>query len=211
MLMMRNWVPEVIPVVLLCVGCATGSGIAAPKHTPVPRSELDAKADAVLAYAEGAADALPANLFAVAPLEESGKDRVAELTAIGAAMREHFAAVAALKSHGILGEDNRGYLVMRNDEPFANATEKNVAQKSMSDENDRRKALYRGLAHASEEQGLTLTRVERTFASRRLARAAAGSLVQLPSNSEEFALLRASPIGKRIDAAAQPGDWVQLQ
>ena len=198
-----------IAAAVLCNSCSTAP-VAAKKHAPIERVELLRKADAVLAYVEKMADALPADLFAAAPLEDTGNDRVQELHETAAAMREDAAAVAALKAQGVLGEDNRGYLDLRDDGAFADAAAKNAAQQTMSEENDRRKALYRGVARASEEKGLTLTRVERAFAAQRLVRSAPGALVQLPSNVEEFEAFAASPIGARLGARARPGDWVAL-
>jgi uncharacterized protein YdbL (DUF1318 family) len=197
-------------VIGLCAGCATNPLAALPKHKPIDRGELIQKADAVLAYTEGAAESLPENLFAVAPLGDAGKDPAAEFHTKAEAMRSQHAELATLKARGILGEDNRGYLDLRNAEPLANAAEKNAVQKVMSAENEGRKELYRGIARASEEKGLTLTRVERVFAAQRLARSASGAIVQLPSNDDEYALFVESPAGKRVGQSGQPGDWIQI-
>ncbi|NUM54546.1 MAG: DUF1318 domain-containing protein [Candidatus Hydrogenedentes bacterium] len=208
--MVRNGFISVLVVVGIVAGCATGPMAALPKHAPVDRAELDRNVDAVLAYVSGSSGAAPDGLLAPAPRDKS--DKVDEHDPMTAAecMREHCAEVAALKSQGVLGEDNRGYLELRNTDLFATPADKNAVQKAMAVENDCRKTLYRGIARAGEEKGLTLTRVERAFAARRLAKATSGAVVQAPSNDDEYALFQESALGKQLGAAVKPGEWITL-
>lgn len=197
-------------VILLCFGCVTNPMASGPKHVPVKADELQKKIDLVLDYESGKTDALPAELFVLAPTSEKGKDDIAEITQKAADMKTGYADIEALRAKQILGEDHRGYLSLRNEDSFENASEKNAVQKIMSAQNDCRKAVYRGIARASEEKGLTLTRVERAFAARRVARSHGGVLVQLPSNDDEFAAFQQTFLGQKLGAAAQPGDWITV-
>ncbi|HRK35676.1 MAG TPA: DUF1318 domain-containing protein, partial [Candidatus Hydrogenedentes bacterium] len=144
------------------------------------------------------------------PLANENDDTVKKLMDVSAMMREGADEIAALKSRGVLGEDNRGYLVLRNNDRIVDAAEKNVLQKVMATENDLRKEFYRAMARTREERGLTLTRVERVFAARRIARATQGSIVQLPSDKAEFELLLSTPLAKTMGDAFQPGAWVEI-
>ena len=208
--MSRSRTTAVLIALGVCAGCGTiPTGIGASR-TPVDAAELQRKVDAVLDYTAGTADALPLELFSVAPLANTGKDAGVEIQEMADEMRQHYAELSKLKARRVLGEDNRGYLTIRDNDSFAGADDKNAVQKAMAAENDSRKSVYRGIAQASEEKGLTLTRVERAFAERRLARAAPGALVQLPTNDQEFKAFQQSPIGKQLGEMVHPGDWVGI-
>ena len=207
---MRIGSVAVTVVVAICTGCVSNPMASGPKHAPLNANELLQKIDLVLDYESGRSGALPDDLFVLAPASEKGTDNIEEIKAMAADMKGRHAEIEALRAKQVLGEDHRGYLALRNDDSFENAAEKNAAQKTMSTQNECRKAVYRGIARASEEKGLTLTRVERIFAARRMARSQPGALVQLPSNDDEFAAFQQSPIGQKLGAAARPGDWVAL-
>ncbi len=193
-----------------CAGCATNPLGATPKRAPGEAAELRKKVDAFLDYTVGTADSIPVELFSVAPLAETGKDTASEIQKTADEMRQHYAEIVELKARRVSGEDNRWYLALRNEDTIANSAEKNAVQKTMAAENDCRKMVYRGIARASEEKGLTLTRVERAFAARWLVRSVSGALVQLPSNDDEYAAFLQSPQGKPMGQAVHPGDWVEL-
>lgn len=196
---------------LLSAGCGTTPLVALPKHPPVDREELNRKVDALLAYVSGATESLPDGLFApLQATDDSESEKAAEFLAAAQRMRDYFAELARHKAQGVLGEDNRGYLELRSSDLFATAADKNAVQKGMAAENDCRKVLYRAIARASEEKGLTLTRVERAFAARRLATSAPGALVQAPSSDDEYALFQESVIGKKLGPAVKPGDWFAI-
>jgi len=196
--------------VALLAGCGTTGGLSEPKPQPVDSLELHQQADGMLDYLDGKSAALPQSLLEGVPLANENDDTVKKLMDVSAMMREGADEIAALKSRGVLGEDNRGYLVLRNNDRIVDAAEKNVLQKVMATENDLRKEFYRAMARTREERGLTLTRVERVFAARRIARATQGSIVQLPSDKAEFELLRSTPLAKTMGDAFQPGAWVEI-
>lgn len=197
-------------VVAICAGCVSNPMASGPKHTPLNANELQQKIDLVLDFESGRSDALPDDLFVLAPDSEKGTDDIEEIKATAADMKARHAEIETLRAKQILGEDHRGYLALRNDDSFENAADKNAAQQTMSTQNECRKAVYRGIARASEEKGLTLTRVERMFAARRMARSQSGALVQLPSNDAEFAAFQQTPLGQKLGTAARPGDWVAV-
>ena len=205
---MRNKFFAVVLAAVYCTGCMSNPMAFGPKHAPVNANELQHKVDFVLDYESGKSDALPVDIFVLAPTSEKGKDDIAEIERMATDMKARRTEIEALRAKLILGEDHRGYLALRNEDSFANAAEKNAAQITMSTQNECRKAVYRGIARASEEKGLTLTRVERAFAARRLARSQSGALVQLPSNDDEFAAFQQTPLGQKLGASAKPGDWI---
>ncbi len=194
----------------ISTGCVSNPMAFGPKHAPVNANELQQKVDLVLDYESGQSDALPVDIFVLSPTSEKGKDDIAEIERMAVDMKARHAEIEALRAKQILGEDHRGYLALRNEDSFENAADKNAAQITMSTQNECRKAVYRGIARASEEKGLTLTRVERAFAARRLARMHAGALVQLPSNDDEFAAFQQTPLGQKLGATAKPGDWITV-
>lgn len=200
----------VLTVTLVCAGCATSPIVPIRKHDPVDPVVLARYADAVLDYVTATSNELSSDIFGAASLSDDTAEAAKEMQKRADAMRSRHAEISKLKARGVLGEDNRGYLSLRNEDRLENAAAKNGVQKVMAAENEDRKALYRGLARASEERGLTLTRVERAFAARRLARAAAGAVVQLPSNEAEFQALGQTPLGKQWPGTVRPGDWVEV-
>lgn len=118
--------------------------------------------------------------------------------------------IQAMKRAGCLGEDNRGYIDLRDCPDFQDAEKKNAAQKLKAAENEDRKAMYNEFARLNADMNLTVAMVEKIFAGRRLERAGAGEWFQLPAAGAEFDAFKNSAAGKKLGDKAQPGAWVQF-
>ncbi len=214
---------------LIALGCVITTKHKIDAHIVLDIRHIQQQADGVLDYIDGKSDDLPV------PAEKSSLERpgwmdrlqyaflpvvpayAAELNEstprikeLADKMRERQPKLNELKKAGAIGEDNRGYVAMRESEGLS-AEKKNEAQQLMSAENDDRKALYREIARANAEANATLTVVERVYAQRRLMRAEAGEVVQLPAAGEDFDKFKASAAGKKLGDACKPGEWVTLK
>lgn len=116
--------------------------------------------------------------------------------------------VGALKKTGAVGENNRGLLELAKPDLLSGDDKKNEAQRLVAAENGDRKALYKEIARLNRDQDLDVATVERVYASKRLERAKAGDLFQLPPAGEDFNKVKNSPLGKKLGTECTPGAWV---
>ncbi|MDZ4860823.1 MAG: DUF1318 domain-containing protein [Candidatus Hydrogenedentes bacterium] len=195
-------------ILALAVSCGTTGSLNEQQAPPVDPVVLLQEVDGALDYIAGGGAALPSSLSEGASAPENVEE-ARKLTDAADEMRARAAEIAALKAGGVLGEDNRGYLTIRNDDRLENPGEKNQLQQIMAAENGNRKDFYGAMARLRKDQGLTHTRVERLFAARRIARAPANTIIQLPPDGEEFARVKASPLGVSLGDHCQPGAWVE--
>lgn len=124
-------------------------------------------------------------------------------------MRERNTEVQELKEKGYTGEDNRGYLVVREGAAFPDSETKNAVQKVVAAENANRKDLYKELARLNQDDGATLSLVEKVFAKSRLDRAKSGEYFQLPEGAE-FEKFKQTKLAKQLGDKAKPSAWVQI-
>ncbi|WP_024334910.1 YdbL family protein [Desulfotignum balticum] len=87
-------------------------------------------------------------------------------------MKERLPVIAQLKTQGIVGENNRGYLDFVGNEKTHEAL---IAQ-----ENQDRKTVY---AHIAKQQNTSLSVVEKNRALQLIERAAPGTYVQMPDGT----------------------------
>ena len=90
-------------------------------------------------------------MFAAAAVLGTVAARAEDLGAVKSRMEQRIPAVDALKSRGVAGENNRGYL-----EPRAGATPED--QKIISDDNSDRRAVYTALAQQTGSDADTVGR-----------------------------------------------------
>ena len=216
-------------MVLVAVGCVITTRHTIDAHIVVDIRHIQQQADDVLDFIEGKSETLP-GLEGPAQDDTSWTDRVLDaLTPIRVAyaeelkaaspligqiakkLKERHPAIQKLKADELLGEDNRGYVALRNDEKFTDPKKKNAAQKLVAAENADRKALYKDIARLNKDKKVTLSTVERVYAQKRLERAKPGDLFQLPRKGEEFDKFKASALGKKLGEACQPGAWVKIK
>lgn len=134
-----------------------------------------------------------------------------EIRAVAQSMRERNSAVQAIKKSQGVGENNRGYLELRQQDTISDPEKLNEAQRLVAAENKDRKTLYQEVARLNKETNVSVAMVERIYAQERLKRAAAGEVVQLPPRGGDFDSFAASPAGKKLGAECQPEAWVVLK
>lgn len=126
-------------------------------------------------------------------------------------LRERNKPILELKATMSTGENNRGYLEMREPDRIADADKRNEAQRLIAAENSDRKALHQEVAQLNKDQDVSVGAVERIYAMTRLTRAKAGELVQLPPKGEAFDEFAASDKGKKLGKERVPGAWVTIR
>jgi uncharacterized protein YdbL (DUF1318 family) len=215
---------------LIAIGCVITTKHQIDAHITLDIRHIQQQADNVLDYIEGKTDDLPVAPAAEAPAAQSRwyrlHDALAPVKVAYAAelkeattpsvkgfadkMRERQPTIEALKQQKALGEDNRGYLAVRDSEALSDPAKKNEAQQLVAAENNDRKSLYREIAQQNADQGATLTTIERVFAQRRLERARSGEIFQLPPEGADFDKFKASSAGQKLGDACKPEAWVTI-
>jgi len=145
----------------------------------------------------------PVHVAYAAPLSVDS-DRVRELAE---SMRERRPQIDQFKAKGYIGEDNRGYVSLREHEDLKEDEKKNSVQKVVAKENEDRKNMYKEIAQLNK---IALAKVERAFANVYLKRAKPGEYYQLPPKGEDFDEFKKSDAGKKLGPDLKPGDWVRI-
>lgn len=135
------------------------------------------------------------------------EDAVPALDTAIEGMRQHNPEVTAWKERGCLGENNRGYLELRDCGELSEPEKKNRVQKLLADENKDRKVFYREFARL---KNVTVTVMEGVGAKDKLSRSGQGASVQLPLAGKDFDAFKASAAGKKLGSACAPGAWVVI-
>lgn len=215
---------------LIAIGCVITTKHQIDAHITLDIRHIQQQADNVLDYIEGKTDELPVAPAGKAPETQSRWERLRDLLApihavyaaelkeaatprvkdLADKMRERQPKIEDLKRQKALGEDNRGYLAVRDSEALSDPAKKNEAQQLVAAENADRKSLYREIAQQNADQGATLTTIERVFAQRRLERAKSGEVFQLPPAGADFDKFKASPAGQKLGDACKPEAWVTI-
>ena len=116
-----------------------------------------------------------------------------------------------MKNKGIVGENNRGYLEVRDPDKKMTPDERNEAQRLVAAECKDRKALYQEDARIEKEKNVSVSLVERTYAMERLRRAKPGDVFQLPPAGQDFDAFTASEQGRKLGAECVPEAWVTIK
>jgi uncharacterized protein YdbL (DUF1318 family) len=135
------------------------------------------------------------------------KDTSPEVERLAKSMRERHHAIQQWKEAGCLGENNRGYLELRECDAVKEAEKKNTVQKLMAEENKDRKALYAELARLKK---LSVSKIETIAAKDKLNRADSGEIVQLPPAGEPLEDFKRTTPGRRLGSKAAPNAWVKM-
>ncbi|MBI2435886.1 MAG: DUF1318 domain-containing protein, partial [Candidatus Hydrogenedentes bacterium] len=185
-----------IAALLIVGGCVLRTEHKIEAHITLDIRHIEEQAEATLDYIEGKTDTVPDlelpaaaaptswlrnTLDALAPVQVA---YAAELKAesplvkqILDSLRARHAQVDAMKKQGCFGENNRGYVELRECDALKETDKKNEAQKLLSEENKDRKALYNEIARLNKEEGVSVSMVESIYAMERLQRAATGEAV----------------------------------
>jgi uncharacterized protein len=227
---MRKVIAGVMVAALLAVvGCVLETKHTIQAHITLDIRHIEQQADTVLDFIEGKKEELPVEqktdggqsrlqpaIDFLWPMPVVHADR--ELNAvsplarqIAEKLRERNPEIAALKQQGCLGENNRGYVELRDCDALSDADKRNAAQKTLADENKDRKALYNEIARLNKDQGnVTVSMVEAVYAMRRLERADTGEIFQLPPEGKTFDDFKASALGQKLGDQCKPGAWVTI-
>jgi uncharacterized protein YdbL (DUF1318 family) len=206
------------------VGCVVRTEHTINAHITLDIRHIEQQADDLLNFIEGDTDTLPGEkqsmlqraLDFLAPIRTA---HAAELKAtsspvtqeVAKRMRDRNAQVDSYRSQGCFGENNRGYLELRDCATLADANARNEAQQLMADENKDRKALYAEIAKLNQEDGVSVSTVESIFHNQRIKRGKSGEAFQLPAAGEFFDALKGSSQAGGLGADFQAGAWVVIK
>jgi len=230
--MYRTTVAVSLAMVLLLVGCVLETKHTIEAHITLDIRHIEKQADDVLNYIEKKSDDLPS----AAPAADSPEPKSSRLhrafgwlnpfpaayaeelvtlsplaKEIAEKLRARNDAINTLKKTGCLGENNRGYVELRECDALKEAEKQNDAQKVLSEENKDRKALYKEIARLNKDQAnVTVSTVESVYAMQRLRRASAGEIFQLPPAGVDFDSIKASPLGQKLGAKCLPEAWITV-
>ena len=129
---------------------------------------------------------------------------------IAGKMRQRNPEITRLKQAGCVGESNRGYVEVRDCDETRDPAKRNAAQKTISEENKDRKALYNEIARLNSSQGVTVSTVEGIYAMERLHRADSGEAFQLPPAGPDFDGVKKSALGQKLGDKCVPDAWVVI-
>ncbi len=210
-------------LLIATVGCVVRTEHTINAHITLDIRHIEQQADDLLNFIEGDTDTLPGAktsmlrraLDFLNPIQTA---YAAELKSsspatqeLAKSMRERNSKIDAYRSQGCFGENNRGYLELRECATLGDADARNEAQQLMAEENKDRKALYAEIAKLNQDDGVTVSTVESIFHSQRFKRGKAGEQFQAPAAGDFFNGLKDSSQAKALGAAFQPGAWLTLK
>lgn len=213
----------VFVITLSSWGCIIRTHHTIDAHITVDIRRVEQQVDNVLDFVTGETDTLPpvtsdtvgpnsrlgTLLQALNPMPSAyAAGSSPALEEIAGRMKARNAQVADYKSKGCFGENNRGYLELRDCDATKDATAKNDAQKLMADENKDRKALHQELARLNSNQ--SVAEIEGVTARKWFERGNSGEWYQLPPMGPNFDACRNSANGKKLGDKCVPGEWVQI-
>ncbi|MEX2016825.1 MAG: DUF1318 domain-containing protein [Candidatus Hydrogenedentales bacterium] len=195
-------------------------------HIVVDIRHIQEQAEQALDYIEGKTDELP-ELSAAPPEDVSLLDSFRHaLAPIGVAyaqkedspraqqilkaMRDRHSQLESIKQTGAVGENNRGFVELVYPDKITDAERLNEVQRVIAAENEDRKAFYQEIARINQDKDLKVAVVEGIYAQKRLERARAGEVFQLPPAGETYDTFMATAKGKAIEGAS-PGAWVVIK
>lgn len=230
---MKHWkngrlvVAAVLSLAMVGAGCVVRTEHTINAHITVDIRHIEKQADDVLDFIEGKTDELPVAAAAPAPtsqlqnllrlLDPMPMAAAADLNTlsplaedIAKRMQARNGDVAGYKSGGCFGENNRGYLELRECSALSDNDKRNAAQQLLAEENKDRKALYNEIARINKESNVTVSAVEAVYAQKRLVRGKAGEIFQLPTAGADLDEFKATSKGKALGDKCQAGAWVTL-
>jgi len=175
------------------------------------RHKVEQEADDVLDFIEGESDSLPGLSEPVRTAYAAEmKSSSPVIKRIAERMKERHTELEKLRANGCVGENNRGYVEMRDPDVLKEEDDLKRGQQLVDDENDDRKALYKEVAGLNKDQNLTVAQVERIYAQKRLERGKPGYVFQLPPAGTDFTEFKKSAAGKKLGDKCVPDQWVTL-
>lgn len=215
-------------VMLATIGCVIRTQHTIDAHIRVDIRHIQEQADAVLDFIEGRRDTIPLEndgnpgpsswlhrfMDTVSPVQVAHardlEETSPEARRIAESLRDRHSAIESLKNDGCLGEDNRGYVQLRDCDALDTPEKRAEAEELLGEENADREALYEEIARLNADRNVSKSQIERIFAQRRLERAPSGHVVQLPPQGDAFDKFKNTATGRRLGDEARPGNWVTL-
>ncbi len=215
-------------ILLVAVGCAITTRHQIDAHIILDIRHIQQQAEGIVDYIDGRTDTLPSmetsnannvswrenlrrTLFPVAHAQQQYRDQSPRVTELANRMRERRPEINAYKAQGYVGEDNRGYLVIRDHDDLRDEDLREEVQEAVSEENNDRRNLYREIVRLNQDANATMGDVERVFAQTYLMRANSGEYFQLPPRGRDFDAFANSAKGRALDEDdLRPGAWVQI-
>ncbi len=230
---MKHWTNGRLIVMVMLSLAAVGAGcVVRTEHTinahiTVDIRHIEQQADDVLDFIEGKTEELPVAEEEPKPtsqfqnflrlLDPMPMASAAELNTlsplaedIAKRMQARNGDVAVFKGTGCFGENNRGYLELRECADLSDTDKRNKAQQLLAEENKDRKALYNEIARINKEANVSVSAVEAVYAQKRLMRGKSGDAHQLPPAGADLDEFKASAKGKSLGDKCQPAAWVTL-
>lgn len=221
-----------IATLLVVAGCVLRTEHKIDAHITLDIRHIEQQAEATLDYIEGKTDSVPGLEAPAAPAAAAPTswlqhplDTLSPVQVVYAAdlksdsplvkqildsLRSRHAQVSDMKKSGCFGENNRGYVELRECDAFKDADTKNEGQKLLAEENKDRKALYNEIARLNKDQSVSVSTVESVYVGERLDRAASGEVVQLPAAGAQFDEIKGKPLGQKLGDNCKPGAWVTV-
>lgn len=214
-----------IVVLAVVMGCVVRTEHTINAHITLDIRHIEEQADDLLDFIDGSSDALPEveektsmlqraldflNPMPVAHAAELKNTSSEKTVALAKQMRARHEQISGFVKQGCFGENNRGYLELRECAGLSEAAARNEAQKLMAEENKDRKELYAEIARLNQDDGVSVSTVESIFHGQRFKRAGAGEAHQLPAAGEFFEALKDTAQAKSLGAQYEPGAWVTM-
>lgn len=214
--------------IVLVLGCVNIPRKFEARITVDIRHHVEQQATSTLDYIEGKTETIKPEPVSMAPAPSLFEDILSALapvnvayaqelkmtsptvTQIATKMRDRFNEVQRIKSAAYAGENNRGYLEIRNTDKITSPDERNEVQRIIAAENKDRKELYEEVARINRDQNVTVAMVEAVYAMQRLRRARTGEIFQLPPQGADYEAFKKTEIAGKVGSQASPGAWVTI-
>jgi uncharacterized protein YdbL (DUF1318 family) len=222
--MKKVLIAAVIAGFILVMGCVRIPSKFEAHITIDIRQHIEQQAAGTLDFIEGKSNALPGqepppkktswlDVLAPMPVAYAADLNMTspEIARIAEQLRNRNDQIQALKSKGRVGENNRGYVDLRDTGKTGDPKERNEVQRVVAAENKDRKDLYQEVARNNKDKNVSVAEVERVYAAQRLKRAKPGEIVQLPLKGADFDEFKATPQGQGLGTECVPNAWVTLK
>jgi len=199
-----------VTTILLCVvaslgGCAVSTENFQAESVPMDTVRIHTGLDKLFSYCAGVLDERP-----LLPPTETAEATPERIYALADALHVQSAGVHEQLGLGCFGENNRGYLELRDCAGLQDPELKNAGQKVLASLNKDRKALYYELALFHHHSDLSVSTIEEIAADTYAAYAKSGEWVQMPSVGPRFERFVKTPLGTRLGDHAVAAGWVAV-
>jgi len=229
--MKRVFVALGLTCAIITVGCVITTEHKIEAHIVVELIHIQQQADDVLDFIEGDSESLEGENDGGGSGASAGPTRwlrdvfspiktvcAAELKSVSPRMQQiaeklkkRNPKLVVLKKKDAIGENNKGYVELRNADVLSGAEEADAVRKLLEEENADRQALYKEVVRLNKDSDASQAAVEGIYAQKRLERAEAKDIFQLPEAGEAFDAFKKTEKGRKLGSQCQPGAWVTMK